>query len=117
MTNFLKKHASGSYMGAFFRTAGPLLQYFIAMGGSTNMASAAALQNPAAVRGDLQWANNVCATREEAMRTRESFSATELHSTDLIAPRGNIIFSLRDPTSVVKDPPPTTEKDVIPDLL
>jgi hypothetical protein len=51
------------------------------------------------------------------MRTQESFSAAELHSADLIAHVGNIIFSAGDPTSVVEDLPPTIETDVIPDLL
>jgi hypothetical protein len=33
-----------------------------------------------------------------------------------MAPRGNIIFSARDPTSVVENLPPTIETEVVPDL-
>ena len=42
----LAKHASGSYLGAFFRVAGPLHQRLIAMGGTTNRCVAAQLTNP-----------------------------------------------------------------------
>jgi len=42
----LERHASGSYLGAFFRFAGPLQQRLVAMGGSTNIAIVEALSNP-----------------------------------------------------------------------
>ncbi len=42
----LRKHASGGYLGAFFRIAGPLQESLTAMGGSTNLEVAAALHDP-----------------------------------------------------------------------
>ena len=87
------------------------------MGGSTNKASAAALKNPAAVKDDIEWAESVCAAHEVAKLTQESFSAAELHSAYLISPRGNIILSAGDPTSIVDDFPPTIEADVIFDFF
>jgi hypothetical protein len=51
------------------------------------------------------------------MRIEESFSASELPSSNLIALGGDIIFSTRDPTSVVEDLPPNIKTNVIPDLL
>ena len=53
----------------------------------------------------------------EAKRTQDSFTSTQLHTTDLMAPRGNIIFSSGDPESVVEDLTPTIETCVVPDLL
>jgi len=41
----LERHASGSYMGAFIRIAGPLQQRLVAMGGSTKKAIVEALSN------------------------------------------------------------------------
>jgi hypothetical protein len=53
----------------------------------------------------------------QAKSTQDSFTAEELYTTDVATPRGNIIFSAGDPSSVVEDLPPTIETDVIPALL
>jgi hypothetical protein len=86
------------------------------MGGSTNIDLAGALQNPLTTRSTSQWAVAVCDSYAEARQTQDSFTATELHKTDLKAPRGNIIFSAGDPSSVVQNLPPTIETDAIPEL-
>ncbi len=48
---------------------------------------------------------------------QDSFSPAELHTTVLIAPRGNIILSPGDPTSVTTDLPSIIEIDVVPEVL
>jgi len=49
----LASHATGGYLGAFYRIAGPLQQRLSAMGGSTNQRIAAVLQNPSTSKDTL----------------------------------------------------------------
>ncbi len=46
-----------------------------------------------------------------------SLYIAELHTTDLMSPKGNIIFSSGDGASVMEDLSPTTDVDVVPELL
>jgi len=87
------------------------------MGGSTNRAIVTALQDPTATTLMGGWAYHVCIAHNEAKRTQDSFTPPQRHTTDLMAPRGNIIFSAGDPTSMVEDRTPTIETEVVPDLL
>ena len=112
----MEAHAWGAYLGAFFRIAGPLHQRLIAMGGSTNRAVASALHNPEAARDTLQWAHIVCEAHAAGTSLLLSFSPAEKETADRIAPRGNIIFSAGDPTSVVEDLPTTIEDEPLPQL-
>ncbi len=105
----LGKHASGSYLGAFFRIAGPLKHRLTTLGRSTNRAVAAGLQNPTEAVNSMEWAKHVCEAHMQAKLNHDSFTAEELYTTDLAAPRGNLIFSAGDPLSVVEDLPPTIE--------
>jgi hypothetical protein len=106
----LGKHASGNYIGAFFMIiAGPLQQRLAYMGGSANRTIVAALQDPIQAANSLEWAMHVCEAHRAAKATQDSFTAEELYTTDLMAPRGNMICYAGDPSSEVEDLPPTIE--------
>ena len=81
------------------------------------MEIATTLNNPEAGRATKGWAHALCRAHEEAKQLQSSFSPAELYTTDLIATRGNIIFSVGDPTSVVPDLPATIETEVVPEVL
>jgi hypothetical protein len=55
----LAKHASSSYLGAFFRDADPLHQRLIAVGGITNRYVTAQLANPSVASQPSPWASFV----------------------------------------------------------
>jgi len=85
----LGKHASGSYdLGAFFRITGPLQQRLTTLGGSTNRAVAAGLQNPTEAANSMEWAKHVCEAHKQAKSNQDSFTLEELHTTNLAAPKG-----------------------------
>jgi hypothetical protein len=105
----LGKHPSGSYLGAFFRIVGPFRQRLTSLGGSTNRSVVAALQDSTEAANSLDWAKHVCEAHKQAKSTQDSFTAEDLYTTDLEAPRGDIIFSSGDTSSVVEDLPPTIE--------
>jgi len=65
----------------------------------------------------MEWAHHVCAAHIKAKETQNSVTHAQLHTADLLAPRGNNIFSAGDPNFVVEDLTPTIETDVIPELL
>ena len=96
--------------------AGPLHQRLVAMGGSTNMAVASALHNPEAAKDTLQWAHNVYEAHMAGTTLLQAFSPAEKETADRLAPRGNTIFSARDPTSIVEDLPATIEDEPLPEL-
>jgi hypothetical protein len=50
----------------------------------------------------------------EAVNLHESFTADELHTALLLAPRVLVITVQGDPSSVAKDLPPTVDTDVLP---
>jgi hypothetical protein len=87
------------------------------LGGFTNRAVAAALQDPIEAAKSLKWARQVCEAHRHAKTTQDTFTAEKLYTTDLTAPKGNVIFFAGDPSSVVEDLPPTIETDIIPALL
>ena len=95
---------------------GPLHQRLVAMGGSTNMAVAAALNNPEAARHTLQWARSVLEAHMAGTKLLQSFSLAEKETADRLAPRGNTIFYDGDPTSIVEDMPATIEDEPLPEL-
>jgi len=47
---------------------------------------------------------------------QKTFTPAERHTADCLAPRGNNIFSARDPTTVVEDLLAIIEEKVIPEL-
>jgi hypothetical protein len=112
----LAAHADGSYVGAFFRIAGPLQQRLCAMGGQTNSNLAASLQYPEHSKNSTQWANSVIKAHAMARDLQQSFSPAEQHAADRLAPRGSAIFSAGDPTSEVPDLPPTIDTDDFPEI-
>ena len=112
----LEAHSWGTYLGAFYRIAGPLQQRLTAMGGSTNRLLAAALHDPAASSSIAPWARTVCEAYNIGTQLQQSFTPAERYSADCIAPRGNTIFSAGDPASEVEDLPATIEVDPLPNL-
>ncbi len=86
------------------------------MRGSTNREIAAALHNPEASKNSRQWANNVCQAHTAAQQLQHSFIPSEKHTANSMAPRGNIIFSAEDPTSVIEDLPPIIDEEDFPEL-
>jgi len=112
----LAKHANGSYLGAFFRVDRPLHQRLNAMGGITNRSVAAQLVHPPLASHYSPWASFVNDAHSAALTLQLSFSDEEKHSMNLIAPRGCIITSAGDPSSVSQDLTPTLQLDVTPPL-
>ena len=87
----LGKHASGSYdLGAFFRITGPLQQRLTTLGGSTNRAVAAGLQNPTEAANSMEWVKHICEAHMQAEWNQDSFTSEELYTSDLAAPKGNL---------------------------
>ncbi len=85
------------------------------MGGNTNRTVASLLVIPVQARGAHQWAAFVCDVHCEAIDLQQSFTVGERATTNLVAPRGNIIIIAGDPTSVAQqDIPPTIQLDVTP---
>jgi hypothetical protein len=87
-------------MGAFFRVVGPLHQRLIAMCGTTNRYVAAQLANPSEEANAAPWALFVNVAHTSAMTLQQSFTDGEQHSANLIAPRGSIITSAGDPSTI-----------------
>ena len=65
----------------------------------------------------VEWAHHVCEAHREAKLAQASFTPEQIHTADLIAMRGTIIFSAGDPTSVVEDLTPTIETDAVLELV
>jgi hypothetical protein len=96
----LVRHAFGSFLGAFLRVAGSLQQRLTIIGGRTNRSFAAMIANPSAICDTRPWARFVCEAHAEA-RMLETFFITAKYTTaNLMAPRGTIIMSDGDPSSV-----------------
>ncbi len=114
---FLAHHATERYLGAFFRVAGPLQQRLTTIGGRTNRSVALMLATPTAFRGSQPWTNFVCTAHSEACVLEQSVTVAEHSTANLIAPRGNIITSVGDPSSIAQDLLPANCTDVIPHLV
>jgi hypothetical protein len=73
--------------------------------------------NPAQAVATQQWAAFVCNAHADALTLHQSFTFAE-HTTaiNLMAPRGNIITTAEDPSSVAQDLTPTIHADVTPTL-
>ena len=93
----LSRMASASYLGAFFRIAGTLINRLKLMGGNTTARAASLLADPPAARLDHSWIASVYAAQREALELQASFSPHDLHTINLIAPRGNLIRCASDP--------------------
>ena len=96
----LARHASGSYLGAFFRVVGPLHQRLIAMGGGTN-------RNVASMLADLAAAtfshNGQPLSPMRIQKPSACSSPLPLMikpHRNTVAPRGNIISTDGDPASI-----------------
>ena len=57
----------------------------------------------------MEWAHHVCEALIKATLTQGSFSPAQLHRAELMAPKGNIIFSAGEPTSIVEDLTPLSK--------
>jgi hypothetical protein len=97
--------ASASYLGAFFQVAGPLIDILAHMGGNTTARVATLLADPPTSKLDQSWAASVHAAHHEALEMQASFTPQDLHTINLIAPRGNIIRCAGDPRVVATDLP------------
>jgi hypothetical protein len=69
------------------------------MGGSTNRAVAYMLLNHENVTDTQKWATCACDAHVEALGMRQSFTVDEHATARLLAPRGNIISTVKDPSS------------------
>jgi len=84
----LRELAPASYLGAFFRVAGPLTTTLALMGGTTTARAATLLADPEAASATYAWAAYLTAARREAIALQEAFTCPELHTISLVAPRG-----------------------------
>ena len=103
----LHRMASASYLGAFFRVARPLVHRLVQMRGTTTTKSIALLEDPSATK-DLgqDGAIIVTSAHAEAITLHASFTPQELLTVSLVAPRGNIINSSGDTSSIRRISPP-----------
>ena len=99
-----QRTSSASYIGAFFRVARPLVHRLVQMGGMTTSMAIALLEDPLASRELGQdWAISVTSTHAEAIALHASFTPQKLLTMSIVAPRGNIITSTGDTSSVATD--------------
>jgi len=84
------------------------------MGGTTNRKVASMLVNLVTASGTHQWAQYVYTAHVEVTVLYRSFTVDENAIASLVAPRGNVITSNGDPSSVAQDAPPTFHTDVTP---
>ena len=82
----LQALAPSSYLGAFFRVAGPLTTRLALMGGITTARVATLLADPETASKTYAWAAYVTATHREAMDLQDPFTGPELHTVALVAP-------------------------------
>ena len=59
----------------------------------------------------------MCQAYEEIAQLQQSFTPAEHHNANILAPRGNIIYSARDPSSTVEDLPNIIDDEDLPKLL
>jgi hypothetical protein len=106
----LVRHEGGSHLGTYYRVAGPLIARLLAMGGSTPRKVAAFLLHPAEhVHGEGGgWAMHLNDAHRKAVNLQESFTANELQTSLLLAPRRLVITVPWNPSNVAKDLPPWT---------
>ena len=98
--------ASASYFGAFFRVAGPPIDKLPHMGGNATARAATLLADPPAAKLDQIWAASVHAEHQEALELQASFTPQDLHTINLVAPRGNILRCVGDLRTIATDLPP-----------
>ena len=112
----LQAMAPASYLGAFFRVAGPLATRLALMGGTTTARAATLLADPMQASGTYAWASFLSAAHQEAMDLQASFTGSGLHTISLSAPRGNIVQSAGDPSSTTPALTSTLDVEVTPAL-
>jgi hypothetical protein len=83
------------------------------MGGQTTRSVASMLVKPVAFRESQLWANFVCTTHEDVRLLDKSFTVEEHSTANRIAPRGKIITSAYDSSSVTHNFLPTICTDTI----
>ena len=86
------------------------------MSGRTNASVASILVDPAAFRESQPWANFVCSAHTNTCLMERSFTVEKYTTANPIAPRGNIITSAGDPSSISQDLLPSIPMDTIPRL-
>jgi hypothetical protein len=84
------------------------------MDGRTYRSVAAMIANPSAICDSQPWARFVYDAHAEARRLETSFNSEKHNTMNLMAPRGNIITSAGDPSSVAQDLQLTIFTEVIP---
>ena len=84
------------------------------MGGETNRIVTSILANPVQASEAHQLVAFVCDAHHGAMYLQQSFTVDERTKANLVAPRGNIITTVGDPSSVAQYLPPTIHMDVTP---
>jgi hypothetical protein len=102
----LSQTTISSYLGAFFRVVGPLIERLSHMGGTIFARATILLEDPAATtNGGHGWATSVLFAHSAILELQPSFSPVELLTIGLIAPRGNIIQLAGDTKSIALDLP------------
>ena len=83
----LVRHGGGSHIGTYYRAARPLIARLLAMGRSTPRKAAAHLLHPGEHVHSGGWAMHFMDAHREAVDLHESFTADELQTVLLLAPR------------------------------
>ena len=63
-----------------------------------------------------EWATFICGAHADALGLQQSFTVFERTTANLGAPRGNIISTVNDPSSVAQELPATIHTHVTPPL-
>ncbi len=101
----LAHHAASSYLGTFFRVAGSLHKRIITIGGTTSCSVDSMLVNPVQASATHQYATFVRDAHSGALVLLQSFAVVEHATTNLLAPRGNIVSIVGNPFLSLKISP------------
>ena len=113
----LTRHARGDFLGAYYRTAGPLYERLLRMGLRVNLVLAGHLARPEVSQTTQPWAWHLVVSYKEAKVLEASFSQAEHELASMMLPRGNVITDAGDdPDSVNLDLPDTINCEVLPPL-
>jgi hypothetical protein len=82
------------------------------MGDSTTRSIEHILVDSTIARGSHQWVGCVCDAHDNACNLQKSFTISELATTNLMAPMGNIVSFAGDPSSVAQDLSPIIHTEV-----
>jgi len=82
----MHRHASGSYLGSFFRVVGPLQLRLKIIGGKIDRSVAGIIVDPSTIGASQPWTRFVCEAHAEARRLEAAFTLVEHNTANLMAP-------------------------------